>query len=239
MIYHSGIFYPEREEALRKLTEPIGQSEAHKAFILPHMRLDFIAGLYRTAFASISDGRRIVALLPLHRELLSADRGKKILTSPSRIEKTPLGDVRITSLGSGDGETYEEEEYSLELLYPFVASHNPSSELCPVFTRLESSQDAKELESFLRTLDDGNTVFIVSSNMTGKLPEEQIAAERGKVVEMLGKGEGLMDEWRKGHISPCGAPIITAVSRLGSGRWQLIGISEKETKAGHAALFMD
>ncbi len=240
MIYHSGIFYPEDNEELLALVSPIGNEERHKAFILPHMRLEYIAALYRTAFASIPDGTRIVLLLPLHREVLEKDKGKKLFSSKTRKEETALGSVNILSLGFDDAGPYEEEEYSLELFYPFIAFHNPSSTLCPLFTRLENSEDVKMLAKYLFTLDDGNTIFITSSNMTDKLPEDAVSPERDKVVHMLENGEHLMDEWRKGHIRGCGIPLIESISRIcGNGKWKLIGISEKETKAGHAALYID
>lgn len=239
MIYHSGIFYPDDKAELEKLVTPIEEGKMHKAFILPHMRLEYIAALYRNAFSSIPDGKRIVAILPLHREPLLRDEGKKLFFSRSRNEETALGSVTIKALGEDDAAPYEEEEYSLELLYPFIAAHNPSSVLCPIFSHLETSSDSKQLSAFLQTLDDGNTIFIVSSNMTGKIEEAKVAAERDKVILMLEEGNGLMDDWRKGHITACACPQITALSRLGSGKWQLLGISEKETKAGHAALFMD
>ena len=239
MICHSGIFYPSDKEEIEKLVAPVGDERVHKAFILPHMELRSVAALYRMAFSSIRNGMRIVAILPIHRELLMRDEGKLMLTSAERTEETPLGKVRIGSLGCGDVSPYEEEEYSLELLYPFAAAHTPDSLLCPIFTRLKSADDSRKLTAMLQKLDDGNTVFITSSNMTAKLPESEIAAKRDRVIDMLTKGEHLIDLWRKGHITACGAPAIEAVSRLGSGRWTLMGISEKETKAGHAALYMD
>ena len=239
MIYHSSIFYPESKEELSRLVSPIEDTAAHKAFILPHMRLEYIAHLYRSVFSSIPDGRRVVAILPIHRELLERDEGKIMLTAASRIEETTLGPVRIESAGAGDASVYEEEEYSLELLYPFMAYHNPSSTLIPVFTHIVSAENTKKLHAFLKTLDDGNTSFIVSSNMTAKLPQESVAPERDKVIAALERGENLMDQWRKGHVKACGTPAISATGRLGSGRWTLIGVSEKETKAGHAALYMD
>ena len=239
MIYHSGIFYPEDEKELREMAEVKEKGDEHKAFILPHMRLCYVAHLYRKAFSSIRNGKRIVAILPLHREPLEKDRGKIIFASREREEETVLGRVTIDSVAPDDATPYEAEEYSLELLYPFVAANTPSSHLCPVFTRLENSADVRKFTEFLRSLDDGNTIFIVSSNMTGKLPEEKVAPERDKALRILESGENAMDMWQRGHIGICALPAITALSRLGSGKWHLEGVSEKETGAGHAALYMD
>lgn len=239
MIYHSGIFYPDTKEELIKLVTPIEEKETHKAFILPHMELKSIAHLYREVFGSIRNGMRIIALIPIHREVLIKDNGKKLFSPLSRIEETTLGNVKIESLGYDDSAPYEEEEYSLELLYPFIAYHNPDSVLYPVFAHLESGEDTKKLANDLKKLDDGNTVFIASSNMTAKMETSDVECERDKMVSLLENGEKLMERWKKGRISACGTPLIESISRIGSGRWHLLGISEKETKAGHAALYMD
>lgn len=239
MIYHSAIFYPDDHDALLGLVRPIGNEPPHKAFILPHMEISSIAALYRKVFASIPDGARIVAIMQLHREPLAKDEGTICWSPGERMEETALGSIRIGSVTAGDGSPYEEEEYAMELLYPFVAFHNPSSLLCPIYAHLESAADSRKLTEILRPLDDGNTVFIVSSNMTGRIDPDRLPAERDRMIELLESGSHLIDPWRKGHITACGAPVIESVSRLGSGRWSLMGISEKETGAGHAALSMD
>lgn len=239
MMYHGGIFYPDDKEKLEELVAPIIESDEHKAFILPHMELRSIAALYRKAFGSIRNGKRIVALIPIHRELLLRDNDKKLFSPSPRNEETPLGRIRIGSLGFDDSTPYEEEEYAAELLYPFAAYHNPDSVLCPIFAHPENSDDVKKLSSILKELDDGETVFIASSNMTAKLPEDAIEKERDEIINLLSDGAKLMDGWKKGRITACGTPLIESLSRIGSGKWKLIGISEKETKAGHAALYMD
>lgn len=237
MMYHSGIFYPEDKEELSKLVGNAEKKEAHRFFILPHMRLDAIAGLYRTAFSMIPDGRRIIAILPLHREPLEKDRGRIVFTSPDKIVETPLGSVRLQSLGASDASSYEEEEYSLELLYPFVAAATPNATLCPVFVRLEGAEDCRRLAGFLKPYDDGRSIFIVSSNMTARMDGAE--AERDRMIGLIEGGEHLIDLWRKGRISACGAPAIECLSRIGGGRWRLIGVGEDERLAGHAAFNME
>ena len=56
MRYHEDIFYPSAKEELIGLLEPIGVNDEHKAFIVPHMALGYIAHLYRAVFSSIPDG---------------------------------------------------------------------------------------------------------------------------------------------------------------------------------------
>ena len=237
MIYHSDIFYPWDREALLSLVSPIEKAEPRKAFILPHMALEYIAPLYRKAFASIDDGMRIIGLFPLHREVLEKDKGKMIFSSPERTEDFPIGKVRIGHLDYPSGASYEEEEYASELLMPFIAYSKPSSVYYPLFLNVKNSEDMKKLSGIISEYDDGKTVFIVSSNMTGR-SEQNAAEERDKAINLILSSVHLMDAWQKGKLKACGAPIIEAVQRALGGKWELIGISEKETKAGHAAFML-
>ena len=236
MIYHSGIFYPSDKEELLKLA---GSREAEplsspRAIILPHMDLRRAADLYRKAFPMLQDGKRIAALIPLHRPPLESDRPSFIFCSRGRTEHFITGDITIENAGQPYADAYEKEEAALELLYPFITAYCPSSRLVPVFSAALSSQEVRKLTETIRSLDDGNTVFIVSSNMTG-LTDNPVP-EREKMIELLVSGSPLLDSFRKGHISACGAPIIEAVSRAIPGSWELIGTPDDDRKAGHAAL---
>ncbi|MBO8436389.1 MAG: AmmeMemoRadiSam system protein B [Spirochaetes bacterium] len=239
MIYHNAIFYPDTEEELKNLVLPINDKESHKAFILPHMRLASIASLYRDAFSSIPNGKRIVAILPLHRETLEKDQGKFIFSPRKRGEETLLGPVQIESLSENDSKSYEEEEYSLELLYPYVACHNPDSILCPLFVSIKNAEEMKRLSSFIASLDDGNTTFIVSSNMTGRMMGKNTAEDRDSMISLLESKSHLMDLWQRGKITACGAPAIEAVQRVITSAWHLIGLSDDESITGHAAFYAD
>ena len=240
MIYHSSIFYPGNRDELLAAVSPIAAGVPHRAFILPHQALQYSAHLYREAFASIPDGTRIVAFLPLHREPLIRD-SSSILFSPSeREERTELGIVRIGSLGYPSSASYEEEEYSLELLYPFIAYHNPASTLYPVFMHARTSQDARLLAGIAEALDDGRTAFIISSNMTGRgLAEEKVKEERDRTIKAIESGDGLLDQWHKGRIGACGTPAIEALQRALRSRWRFAGLGTEERMAGHAYFYMD
>lgn len=236
MIYHSGIFYPSDRAELDEIT---GRKEAEpasspKAIILPHMDLRRAASLYRKAFSSIQDGKRIAAILPLHRPPLECDKPSFLFSSRERTEDFINGSIVIENAGLPYADAYEKEEAALELIYPFISSYCPSSHLVPVFSAALSSQEVKKLTETVHSLDDGNTVFIVSSNMTGLTGDP--VAERDRMIERLISGESLLDSFRKGRISACGTPIIEAVSRALPGSWELIGKADDDRKAGHAAL---
>ena len=136
MIYHSGIFYPSDKDELSKLAgKRDGCAErCPKAFILPHMDLRRCIDLYRKAFSMIPDGKRIAALLPLHRPPLENDRPSFLFSSPGRTEHFITGDIEIEEAGLPHADAYEKEEASLELLFPLIASYCPSSHLIAIFS---------------------------------------------------------------------------------------------------------
>ena len=236
MIYHSGIFYPSDKAGLdaitgRKEEEPISSP---RAIILPHMDLRRAADLYRKAFETIQDGKRIVLFIPLHRPPLEGDKDSFLFFSRERTEKFINGDIAIENAGKPFSDPYEKEEASLELVFPFIASYCPSSHLVPIFSAALKSQEVRKLTETIHSLDDGNTVFVISSNMTGL--SDNAEEERDRMIGILISGRPILDDFRKGHISACGSPIIEAVSRAIPGSWKLIGTAPDDRKAGHAAL---
>ena len=238
MIYHSAVFYPDGRDELMPLVSPIGNEEPIRAAILPHMRLEGVAPFYRRVFASIPDGKRLVILLPLHRETLEKDRGMHIFQSPEATEETPLGPVRVSGLGLPDGSPYEKEEYSKELFLPYIAYHNPSSPVHFLFARIERGAQIKELTRVLSPLADDDTIFLISSNMTGRLPECEVRKATEASVEAMLRGGHMMDLYQKGRVGACATPLIECVQTLLGGSWELIGIRDDDRTSGHAAFIM-
>ena len=238
MIYHSAVFYPDGRDELMPLVSPIGNEEPIRAAILPHMRLEGVAAFYRRVFASIPDGRRLVILLPLHRDTLDKDKGIHILQAPEGIDMTPLGPVRISGLGLPDGTPYEKEEYSRELFLPYIAYHNPSSLVHFLFIRITRGAQIKELSRILSPLSDDDTIFLISSNMTGRLPENDVGKATKASIDAILKGGHLMDQYQKGRLGACATPLIESVQTILGGRWELIGAKDDDRTSGHAAFIM-
>lgn len=232
MIYHSAIFYPEDKDELRKLASINERNEEGSAFILPQMMLSRSAFLYRQVFGRISDGREITLIVPLRREMLEKDRGSLFFQPEPRTEHFFTGDIRILDSGLPISREYEAEEYGQELLYPFISIDNPHSALRVVYSSAVSSEDVKKLEALLRRFS--GSVFIIASNMTG--PTDKPDDDTQKMISLLESGERLLDLYRKRLISCPGTPAIEAVSRILPGRWELLGRTEGDKAAGHAAL---
>ena len=237
MIYHNSIFYPDDRESLLSLVAPIERKERARAAIVPHMDARKCAPFYRSVFSCIEDGMRIVALLPLHRPPLSSDSAFRLFESKTS-EETPLGSVNVGTFGLRDGSAYDEEEYSRELILPFAAYSTPSSELHFIYTYLKKSKDMKELQHFLSSVDDGNTFFLISSNMTAKLPKDEMSRIKAATIDAILSKEHLMDLWQKGKTGACATAEIESVRAVLKGRWELAGEREEDESCGHACFIM-
>lgn len=238
MRYHGTIFYPEERSELLSLVEAEKDSDPIRAAILPHMGLWQCQEAYRSVFRAIPDGKRIIALLPLHRPPLERDGGSIMFESKEEAEDTPLGEVRIGTFGLGDASAYEKEEYTRELLLPYAAYFTPSSTLHAIYTYVKKSEDMKKLRHFLSSMDDGNTVFLISSNMTGRLQEDEMRWMRSSTIDAILEGGHLLDKWRKGRIGACATAEIESVSAILGGRWELIWTREEDSICGHAGFIM-
>ena len=238
MIYHNAIFYPDSKEELEALVLPVEHLGKARCAIVPHMALRGCATFYRSVFSSIPDGTRIVALLPLHRPPLSEHGGKILFESRAANECTLLGNVRIGSFGLEDGRAYDKEEYSRELILPFAAAYTPSSTLHAVYTYVKKSKDMKELRHFLSSIDDGNTFFLISSNMTPELPENEMARMMDATIKAIESEDHLLDLYQKGRIGACATAEIECVRSVAKGRWELIGKRDEDKMCGHACFIM-
>ena len=237
MIYHNSIFYPDDRESLLSLVAPIERKERARAAIVPHMDARKCAPFYRSVFSCIEDGMRIVALLPLHRPPLSSDSAFRLFESKTS-EETPLGSVNVGTFGLRDGSAYDEEEYSRELILPFAAYSTPSSELHFIYTYLKKSKDMKELRHFLSSIDDGNTFFLISSNMTPELPDNEMARMMDATIKAIESEDHLLDLYQKGRIGACATAEIECVRSVAKGRWKLIGKRDEDKMCGHACFIM-
>ena len=238
MIYHNAIFYPDDKDELMRLVSPAEPEESIRAAILPHMALEPVAHFYRRVFASISDGKRIIILLPIHRPCLEKDDGAMFFSSADGEEMTPLGPVMIRSIGLPDASAYEKEEYSRELFLPYIAMNNPSSPVSFIFARIAKSQGIKELKKIIEPLSDDSTVFLISSNMSPRLPENEVRKAGEASVRAITEGGHLMDAYQKGRIGACGTPLIECVQSVLGGRWELVGMREDDRTCAHACFIM-
>lgn len=237
--YHSDIFFPSDKDELLALASPLDKREEKKAIIVPHQDLRIAAKAYQEAFRYIPNRGRIIALIPLHGEKLLKDEDN-IVFEPEEMEiETPIGSLILETLNLDKAEHYAEEEYSAELIMPYVQTSCPNSKLSIVFASVKNAEESKKLAKLIDKWNDENTFFIISSNLTGRLKDkETLNIEKNKAIEALSNGEKLLDSYRKGHISICASPVIDALSRVIDGKWKLIE-SVEDVTTGHASFFKE
>ncbi len=233
-VYHSAIFYPEDKKELLALSAPLEKKEYSKAVIVPHQDLRKCYKAYQEAFSHIPDNSKIIALLPIHSEKLIKDKASIVFEYDEAEIETPLGMIRLKSLGLERCGYYGEEEYSAELIFPYIITSCPNSTLSVVFAKVENSDECKKLSKLIEKWNNDDTFFIISSNLTGRLKTEELVKEKAKAIQMLESGTKLLDSYRKGHCNICAAPIIDALGRIINGKWALI-CDVDDTITGHAA----
>ena len=232
---HEDIFFPSDREKLEKLLGDREKKDFHSALIVPHMGLEGCADLYREVFSHIEDGQRITLLLPLHREPLLKDGDTFIWESTESVMDTPCGKVSIVKTGLPSSPAYESEEYTAELFSVCCAYFNPSSPVRILWTYVHTSDQVKKLVRLLEKDRNDDDVYVVSSNLTGEIPENEIEEKKRDAVEIIESGVPLLDLVNKGRMKACGAGLIEAVSRIVDGRWTLLGTVNNEKCVAHAA----
>ena len=236
---HEDIFFPSGKEELEGMLGSKEKKEEHKAFIVPHMELRRVSGLYREVFSHIPDGTPITLLLPLHREKLLRDEGCLAFSPDKDYLDTPSGRIRLSRTPFPSSSAYESEEYTAELFAVCSAYFCPSSPLRIIFSPVKKSGEVKKLVSLLKDFCDNNEAYAVSSNLTEELRGTDLKTEEREAIAILESGEMLLDLINKGRFKACGGTLIEAVSRLVPGKWKLIGTAEDEKYAAHAAFYRE
>jgi AmmeMemoRadiSam system protein B len=174
----AGSWYPADPEELRAdierfLGEERRADPALRAILVPHAGYRYSGKTAGAAFARVGRARwhRAVVVAPSH---YHAFAGAAVF--PGTGFATPLGVVRIDRHATRMLTAYDRftamakpyaREHSLEIELPFLQVVDPSIELVPVL--VGTADDPAELAALapgLGALDDGETLFVVSSDFT-------------------------------------------------------------------------
>lgn len=237
-LYHSSIFYPEELERLNQMTTPLEKKERAKALILPHGDLSKLYPLFQETFSHVDiNTKHVIILTPLHTEPLAEDQSEFAFEGICKSLDTHFGQVRQRTLNLKCQESYAEEEFSAEIILPFITRMLSDADISIVYTYLNSGEKAKKFSSLLKKWDNEDTLFIISSNLTGKIKEEELEKEREKAVRLLESGEYLMEGYKRKYHSICATGIIDSYSRINSNSWKLIALASCDTITGHGAFY--
>lgn len=225
-IFFSDIFYPADPDSLSSMTKADEKQDVHTPglILLPHAHLDSIAGMYRDAFSLIHNPERIVVIAPLHAEVMESDSGTTLFTYEAGVVETPIGKVTLEEApGAKVSNAYAEEEYSIELFYPFIAQNCPKAHLMPILASLDTKEDVLTLARVIGKLkrEENNTVFIVSGNFTGEGQGDAILKQARMLQQLLENNAPLLEAVSRKHITGCACRILEATRTTTGGSFRI------------------
>ncbi len=224
-LYFMDMYYPSDKDTLLQFCQlHIHSGHTPSLILLPHGSLEYVSRMYQEAFGYIHNPRRIVIFAPLHGQRLEGDRSP-FSTLSSGDAQTPLGPVHIESVpGLNVCDSYAEEEYAIELCYPYVAHSCPGSSIFPVFTSLESKEDIQSLSRLMVKLkkEENDTLFIISGNFTAIGNTEEMTQNARALNELLENNAPLLDAVAKKKISGCACRMLEAARTAFPGRFRIM-----------------
>lgn len=175
----AGTWYPaDREELRGTVRELIDEARAQTddrvcALVVPHAGYRYSGRCAGAAYARLPRGRwrRTAILAPSHYQFFAGGA-----VFPGSGFETPLGIVEVDRAGAQSlgnfsgfflsGAPYD-REHSLEIQLPFLQVVDPDLRVIPILVGADvRNQSFSELAPGLRELDDGETLFVVSSDFT-------------------------------------------------------------------------
>lgn len=244
----AGSWYPGDAAELRAEVERLLGAErrgdrAVRALVVPHAGYRYSGKTAGAAYARVSPGRwkRAAILAPSHHHAFAG-----AAVYPDDGFETPLGVARVdvegarrltASAGFEGSPGPFRHEHAIEVQLPFLQVIDPSLVLVLVLLGVADDPAALEvLGSGLRSMDDGETLFVVSSDFThygadfGYLPfpprgARSVAAELRRLdfgaIEPIRHGEAreFARYVERTGITICGRGPISAFLHLAAGRW--------------------
>ena len=184
------LFYPGDKASLAALVDQgLCAAPANaRAIIVPHSDLRLVAEVVGAGFARLASARRIVILGPSHKipfagvAVPNAD-GWRTPLAMSRIDikafksLEPLQIVRVI-------DAVFDAEPAVELLIPWAQTTHPGALLIGILTGDVGSGELRQLFS---ALDDGDTVFVVASELGRDLGERELVGQDEATLGQLGR----------------------------------------------------
>jgi len=250
------VFYPSDPKTLHSLvinSMPRSQTGMHNftslplAVISPHAAYSEVSEIMGEMYTKLQHikPKNIVILAPLHGEILLEDAEYTTFYPEAEafslpgftipIDQTTLQKIDQISDSITMRNSYFEEEPAIELQLPYIHQLFGEHPIIPLLVGNPSSRTSRNLLKILKTFDPKETLFIISTNLTGDMPSDRAKTHADTAVNILtGKDSTpLLDALKKKRISMCGTHIIDSVKKTGlfADIWTIMGyhIAELES----------
>ncbi|WP_028974625.1 AmmeMemoRadiSam system protein B [Spirochaeta cellobiosiphila] len=220
-----GLFYPSQEEELKQALSLDPALEQSSAIIVPHGGYTHVLKHLQEAFSHVVDQKPelIILIGPTHRE------PEDHIFYPDYVNfESPLGLVPVASeLTSQLKKPFTRdkmnhmEEFSLEILLPFVREYFPDKPVLPLLMGKDSMKLVKEGKKQLQQKLPEKTLYIISSNLSPHDRQTEEWALNNSAWITKGDYQSLMEISRKSKKQPCGlGPLLFVKELLPSGHWK-------------------
>ncbi|MBL7007276.1 MAG: AmmeMemoRadiSam system protein B [Spirochaetia bacterium] len=223
------------------------------AVISPHAAYAEVSEIMGKMYAELKNinPKNIVIIAPLHGDILTEDADYTLFFPEAEafsmpgftipIDQITLQEIDRTSDSAAMRNSYFEEEPAIELQLPYIRQLFGEHSVIPLLVGNPSSETSRELSKTLRIFKPEETLFVVSTNLTGDLPSAraQIHAETAADI-LTGKDPSpLLEALGKKRISMCGAHILEAVKKTGyfTGIWTVIGYHKSELESANRSTY--
>lgn len=182
------LFYPSQKTELAELIAgALGEGPADaRAIIVPHSDLRLVAEVVGAGFSRLARARRVVVLGPSHKVPFAG-----VAVPNADGWRTPLGTSRIDVKAFKSLEPMQivrvldpvfDAEPAAELLVPWIQTTHPRAMLIGM---LAGDVRALQLRDVLSMLDDGDTVFVVASELGRDLGERDLVRQDEQTLAQI------------------------------------------------------
>ncbi len=241
------VFYPSDPKKLHSLvtqTMDIAQSvdkiyTLPLAVISPHAAYTEVSMIMGKMYAELQhiNPKHIVIIAPLHGDVLHEDADYTIFYPDAEafsipdsvipIDQTILKKIDQTTGLLAKRTSYFEEEPAIELQLPYIYHLFRNHPVIPLLAGNPSAKTSRNLAKILGTFNPEETLFIVSTNLTGDLPTDRAKNHAETAVDILeGKHRvPLLETLKNKKISMCGTHILEALRKTGffAENWKISG----------------
>lgn len=226
-----GIFYPNREDALKTRIKDIVHSVERppgKAFAIlsPHAALQYTGKLTAEAFtaASLREIKTVVIIGPMHRDPVDG-----FALPTAQCFQTPLGSVRVNNrylnelVHTKNNFMFDNiphfEEHCIEIQIPFIQYIFPQADIVPILIGKQTERNILLLSDALNLTfgtDYKYILFVVTSNTASFISGTRPAAEASRFLSLLKLRDwhGMVDSLNNKNLSACNTAGIASILAL-------------------------